>query len=81
MNVDEGRCLFVESTPTHEQVRLAPRAEALSGGAQVRGMPGACRKPQLGCEAAAGDLLISPIKGEGFRQSRSRLNIDTAYSW
>ncbi|MEA3013466.1 MAG: hypothetical protein QOD42_2011 [Sphingomonadales bacterium] len=34
-----------DSTPTHEQVRIAPRSEAMSGG--------------------HGDLLISPIKGEG----------------
>ena len=36
----------------------APRGSAPSGGAQVRGSPGDCRKPQLGCEAAVGDLRM-----------------------
>jgi hypothetical protein len=46
VNVNEGRCVSGDATPTHEQVRIAPRSEAMSGG--------------------HGDLLISPIKGEGF---------------
>jgi len=41
-------------TPTHEQVRIAPRSEAMSGG--------------------HGDLLISPIKGEGARQLSTTLS-------
>ena len=45
VNVNEGWCLSGDSTPTHEQVRIAPRSEAMPG--------------------VHGNLLISPIKGEG----------------